>query len=97
MDNLARDAMIAKQRGLSYGQLKAIQEPVKIAPKPEIPEGWKVCKGCGKAFKPNTKQRLYCDITCRTEVYNETHRERRLERAKIYRENRKAKLCAEKD
>jgi hypothetical protein len=38
MDNLARNAMLAKQSGLSYGKWKAMQPIVEIK-KPEIQEG----------------------------------------------------------
>ena len=96
MDNLARDAMLAKQRGISYGQLKAMQEPVKFVPK-TIPDGWKECRGCGKAFKPNNNKQKYCDITCRNDTYRATHRDFFKEKSKKYRENRKAKEGANND
>lgn len=67
MDNLARNAMLAKQAGMSYGQWKSLQPPDKIEKK--IPEGWVVCKWCGKHFKPRTNQK-YCDIDCRVYAYN---------------------------
>ena len=85
MDNLARDAMLAKQAGMSYGRWKAMQEPVKPKKK-DIPEGWKVCKGCGKAFKPHDCKQKYCDIGCREEAYKPRARELRTEYMRKYRE-----------
>ena len=66
MDNLARDAMLAKQAGMSYGRWKALQKPKQVLRK--IPKGWIPCEHCGKYFKPKPKQR-FCDITCRAEAY----------------------------
>lgn len=74
MDNLARDCMLARKAGMSYGRWKAMQEPVK--PKKEVvPEGWRKCKGCGTAFKPKKANNVFCEIGCRTEYYYEKHRE----------------------
>lgn len=54
MDNLAKEAKLARQAGMSYGKWKAMQNPVKI--NKEIPEGWSVCQWCGQPFKPKTKR-----------------------------------------
>lgn len=63
-DRLSIDAYKARQAGMSYGQWKALQTPQKIETK--IPEGWRVCKYCGKHFKPTTKRaQLYCEFFCR--------------------------------
>lgn len=67
MDNLAREAMLARKAGMSYGRWKAMQKPKK-AVKKAIPEGWKVCLYCGKPFKPRCGMK-YCDIQCRTMAY----------------------------
>ena len=76
MDNLARNAMLARQDGVSYGKWKAMQPIVKVEPeKDEIPEGWKRCEVCGKPFKKNG-QKLYCDLACREKKRNQRRRER---------------------
>jgi hypothetical protein len=67
MDNLAREAMLAKEAGVSYGQWKALQKPKQVLRK--IPEGWIACEHCGKYFKPRANQR-FCDIGCRAEAYS---------------------------
>ena len=90
MDNLARNAMLARQAGMSYGKWKAMQEPVKVENKP-IPKGWKKCEGCGKVFKPNDVRQRFCDVTCRTETYNAAHREEIKLYARLYKRNRRAK------
>lgn len=72
-DSLARDVMLAKQAGMSYGQRKARQPIVPIA-KREIPDGWRACEFCGKPFKP-TQGKRFCDIWCRTEAYRDKARE----------------------
>ena len=74
MDNLARNAMLAKQAGMSYGKWKAMQEPAPIK-KQEIPEGWKKCPGCGKAFEPHDVRQIYCDALCRNSKNQNRHRE----------------------
>lgn len=67
MDNLARNAMLAKQAGMSYGKWKAMQPIVPVVKK-KIPDGWKACEHCGEPFKPKQGQR-FCDIGCRNEAY----------------------------
>jgi uncharacterized paraquat-inducible protein A len=70
MDNLARNAMLAKQAGMSYGQWKALQAPVKIEKKAQ--DGWKVCEYCGKAFKHTAQGRKkYCEPYCQKMAYAE--------------------------
>ena len=76
MDKLAREAMLARKARMSYGQWKALQ-PIVPKKKDVIPEGWRKCKGCGKAFKPNKGNQLFCEIGCRSEHFNEKHRESR--------------------
>ena len=67
LDNLARNAMLAKQSGLSYGRWKAMQPPQKEEPK-EIPEGWRECEYCGKLFKKFSGKR-FCDVGCWEKSY----------------------------
>ena len=69
MDRLARNAMLARQAGLSYGKWKALQPIVPVEKKP-IPEGWKECERCGKPFKPGPRQR-FCELYCRVQAYEE--------------------------
>ena len=65
MDNLAKDAMLARKAKMSYGRWKAMQDrPVVIEKKEEIPPGWRACRNCGKAFKPVQGNQQYCDIEC---------------------------------
>lgn len=77
MDNLARDAALAKDAGMSYGQWKAMYpntkvDELKIKPvKKEVEPGWKVCPHCGKKFKPNkfaSTRQTYCEIGCQKEA-----------------------------
>ena len=66
MDNVIREAMLAKQAGMSYGQWKALQPVVEV--EKTIPEGWSPCEYCGKPFK-NARNKRFCDIGCRQEAY----------------------------
>lgn len=86
MDNLARNAMLAKQAGLSYGQWKALQPIVPIEKKAESHEGWIKCGYCGKLFKPYNPQQKYCNYDCQKRDYYE----KRSEYQRKYREKRKA-------
>lgn len=89
MDKLSRDAMLARQSRLSYGKWKAMQDPVRIEKK--IPEGWLVCKHCGKAFAPkHNRERQYCDWTCQRQAYDEKRKEERAEYMREYRERKAA-------
>ena len=107
MDNLARDAFLARKAGMSYGKWKAMQP---IAPKKEkvIPEGWRKCKGCGIAFKPNRGNHVYCEIECRArdwarkhkevhQVYYEKYREKHIEYMRDYRRRKKEENADGKD
>lgn len=69
MDRLARNAMLARQAGMTYGKWKAMQyvppkpeEPVKVEPRNEFEVK---CQNCGKLFlKKNHRKKLYCDELC---------------------------------
>ena len=75
MNNLARDAMLAKQAGLSYGQWKAMQPPQEENPE-EVPDGWLVCEYCGKQFKPKTKRpKRFCEVECQKQAYKKKYAE----------------------
>ena len=60
MDSLARNAMLARQAGMSYGKWKALQPREEPKEKP-LPEGWVKCQWCGKAIKLlNGRKKIYC-------------------------------------
>lgn len=68
MDNLAREAMLAKQNNMSYGRWKALHY-VPNAPKAVVEEeksGYETtCVNCGKVFlRENKRMRLYCSNYC---------------------------------
>lgn len=84
MDNLAREAMLAKTDGMSYGRWKAMQKPKKAVTK-VIPEGWKECAYCGKPFKAHHGMK-YCDIYCRTKAYAPKEKEIKAEYMRKWRE-----------
>ena len=72
MDNLARNAMLARQAGMSYGKWKAMQDPVKITPKERH-----YCLNCGSELFPKTsKVPKYCDYQCGNEYRERKYRER---------------------
>lgn len=93
MDKLAQDAAAALAAGMSYGKWKAMQDPVKIEKKEEIPDGWKVCPQCGKAYKPkncsNSKQ-IYCEIGCQKAAQRERDRDKNREYYREYMARRRA-------
>lgn len=68
MDRLSRNAMLAKQAGMSYGKWKAMQPPVDATK--TIPDGWKACEYCGKPFPPKSHQR-FCEYSCREAAQRE--------------------------
>lgn len=84
MDHLARDAMMAKQSGMSYGKWKALQDPVPVKEYP-IPEGWRKCEYCGKPFKKKKGQR-FCEFYCREQAYRARVIEHKEERTRKCRE-----------
>ena len=87
MDNLAKDAMKAKQAGMSYGRWKALQEPAKPKTR-KIPDGWRCCAYCGEPFKPRPHQK-FCDIECRENAYSGRTKNLRRDYFKEYRERKK--------
>ncbi len=72
MDRLARNAMLARQAGMTYGKWKAMQPRVEVK-KPAIPDGWRPCVHCGKAFKGKNGKR-FCDDACRRTAYEKRKR-----------------------
>ena len=77
MDKLAQDAASARAAGMSYGQWKALHPKTDVAESQdeEIPYGWKMCKYCGKYFRPAKGGQLYCDIQCQRETQRIKDRE----------------------
>ena len=82
MDNLARNAFMAKQAGLSYGKWKAMQPIVTVAKK-QVKT--KVCPWCGKQFEASGKKE-YCDNLCNRNAYYNRNKERI---SKLNKENRR--------
>lgn len=92
MDNLAKNAMLAKEAGMSYGRWKALQyqqQPKKEKKPDEIPEGWVHCEHCKKPFKPKTKHQRFCESNCQQQAFYLRNHERELEKMRIYREKKR--------
>ena len=85
MDRLARNAMLARQAGMSYGKWKAMQ-PVVETKKPEIPEGHIKCE-CGAFFKTRCDHQLCPD--CRKKKYDRERKRKRADYMRRYREEKK--------
>ena len=81
MDNLARNAILARKAGMSYWQWKALH-PVTAEGKEEKPNPRTrdiVCAFCGKIFTTDSKStaRKYCDDECRIQMWQKMQKERR--------------------
>ncbi len=68
MDNLARNALLATQAGMSYGKWKALQ-PIVEPKKKELPEGWRVCPVCGTEFTGQSSKKFCCK-KCQVKDYH---------------------------
>ena len=79
MDKLSWENAQALAAGMSYGKWKAKQAPVKIEPKPVVPEGWQRCQWCGNPFKAGHGKR-FCDNHCREQAYHKRRLELKAER-----------------
>ena len=91
-DKLAQDAAAALAAGMSYGKWKAMQDPVKIVKK--IPEGWRVCLWCGKAFKPKTRgPQKYCEAVCQSRASYARSRQKNIERVLEWRGRKRAEAA----
>lgn len=65
-DNLSRDAAMALAARMSYGKWKAMQNPVKIEPKPNmIKVETQKCLWCGVEFVSTDSKTKYCSRRCR--------------------------------
>ena len=85
MDELSRDAMLAKQSGMSYGKWRSLQPPEKEKVK-VIPKGMMKCEYCGNLFK-KFGQKRFCDAGCRDLAYKGRASELR---AELYRKHKNA-------
>lgn len=78
MDNLARNAMLARKDGMSYGQWKALHPTTMGEKTPDEREC--VCLHCGKTFIPKTNRpQKYCQFYCQNAAAQKRERERRLQ------------------
>ena len=90
MDNLAKDAFMARQKGMSYGRYMATKKPGPVKKSP-INSGNAncYCARCGKSFvKQNKLRQKYCSDMC----YRQARSERELER---YRRSKSMKTVDE--
>ena len=78
MDNLARNAMLARQAGMSYGKWKALQPRVDPAKK-EVKSEWeRVCPVRGETFiRKDNRTQTYCNMYCKEEAWKERYRQRK--------------------
>lgn len=95
MDRVSKKAAVAKSMGISFGQLDAILPPPKII-KPEIPDGYKKCAGCGMLFIAKPKNKIFCNEDCRARTYY-LRKPDQAERKRLYQIEYTAKKRAEKD
>ena len=92
MDNLARNAMLARQAGMSYGKWKAMQQIVPITEK-KASKDLKVCPWCGEKFtQPTKRNQIYCNVLCQQQAYYENNKKKY---AEWQRECRKKKAANE--
>lgn len=68
LDNLAKDMIRCKKDGFGchYGDWKFLHPNTKEKQDDSaIPNGWLICRECGKPFKPRTKRsQFYCEAEC---------------------------------
>lgn len=86
MDNLAREAMLARQARMTYGRWKAMQEVREPKKTQDVLDGWSVCEWCGKMYKPKTKRpQKYCEPYCQQEAQKQRSREKNAKYMREYR------------
>jgi hypothetical protein len=94
MDNLSKDMIQCEKDGFGchYGRWKAMQKPVKIVPKTEMPEGWRKCEWCGTWYKPKSKRpQKFCEVACQLQAhYSKKKTKYNAEYQRQYRERKKA-------
>ena len=76
MDNLARNAMLARQADMSYGKWKALQPIVPIKPKVVDDSNMKTCPYCGVKFDCDRPNRKYCGANCQQQANLEKAKQR---------------------
>ena len=75
MDNLAKEAVIARSSGMSYGKWKAMQTPTKIEPK--VDPNIRKCLNCGnEIIQRGNRVRIYCDAYCGSQYRDRQYKER---------------------
>jgi hypothetical protein len=91
MDKLSWENAQALACGMSYGKWKAMQEPVKIVPKTDWPEGWRRCEWCGQMYKPKTKRpQKFCEVACQIQARDTRRKKENREYMREYRARKKA-------
>lgn len=60
MDNLAKDAFLARQNGMSYGRYIAKYKPPKPPRSKVKKETEKLCQECGTEIPKDSKRRKFC-------------------------------------
>ena len=70
MDNLAKDAFMARQKGMTYGKYMATKKPAeRKAPQPRRGGIKRYCELCGKAFvRYDNRPQKYCSKECKARV-----------------------------
>jgi hypothetical protein len=82
LDKLSLDMIECEKAGfgVSYGRWKATQKPVEYVKDDSIPEGWLVCRHCGKPFKPNSnRKQYYCEAVCQVTAQYKKMKQRKKE------------------
>ena len=78
MSNLAMEAMLAREAGMSYGKWKALQtKEVKEVVEKQLDPNMNICPECGKAFKKRASKQIYCDSYCQRRRCVRNNRERK--------------------
>lgn len=86
MDRLARNAMLAREAGMSYGKWKALQPVVEV--EKQEPENMAICEWCKKPFKKRNHKR-FCNYDCRVQAYAEKNRQINAEMQRRWRQRQK--------
>lgn len=92
LDNLSLDMIRCKADGFGchYGHWKALHE--KTAPDKEecAPQGWLICKHCGKPFKPKARRvQKYCEAQCQRAAAEIRNLEKKRAYARAYQERKR--------
>jgi hypothetical protein len=98
MDKLAHDAAAALAAGMSYGQWKALHPKTDAAElkDEEIPYGWKMCKYCGKYFRPTKGGQRYCEFQCQRDaqrIRDRDNKRKQAEKKRTEERNKEHESC----